>query len=423
MKILCVGLNWRTPIAARERIAFDDDARKAALIHLREKFTDAEFAILSTCNRTELYTASAPGGAAATSEDLVRFLSDFRDVSLEEFHPHLYALRDRDAVTHLFEVASGLDSLALGEAQILGQVKDAYQSAVACGTAGSLFHAVFQRALRVAKRVQTETGLSKGRMSIASAAVDYIQGVFEVFHDKTMLVIGAGKMAELTVKNLVELEPARLLVTNRNSDRALVLAAKFGGEAWPFEDLRQALVNADIVVSSTAAPEPIVRLPEFEQIMRDRRQRLIAILDIALPRDFETNIGKLSNVLLWNIDDLERVRHETIRARRNELEAAHAMIQEEFRLFEGAVAEIRSGPIINRLDQEYQRIIDDELAWLLPQLNGLTDAHREKIQHFAHRIKNKLLHPPKTAIREDTRRGHHGILESVQRLFGLMKED
>lgn len=423
MNIVGIGLNWTAPVGVRERIAFDAETRALGFARLREEFPLAEFAILSTCNRTEIYAAAGPDNPPVDVDDLVRFLSVARDVSLEEFHPHLYALDGAAAIAHLFEVSAGLDSLVVGEAQILGQVKESYQAAVQAGAAGPMFHVIYQKAIQVAKRIQNETGLSKGRLSIASAAVDYIRGVFETFHDKTVLVVGAGKMAELTVKHLQALRPGRLLTTNRHPERAQKLAEAFGGEARPFDRLYDALVEADIVVSSTAAETAIVDVREFRSIMKDRRQRMIAIVDIAMPRDFDVAIGELDNVLLWNIDDLQKVRRQTMTTRRAEIDAARKILEEEYRRFESSVAELKSGPIITRLDQEYQRIIDDELAWLWPQLNGLSDSDREKIQHFTHRIKNKLLHPPKLAIREHAREGGHGILETVQRIFGLIRDD
>lgn len=421
MNVVCVGVNWRTPISVRERLAFDASAREAGLRRLVAEQLGSEFAILSTCNRTEIYGAGE--GPAMSTDHLVRFLSDARDVSIDQFFPHLYQFEGRTAAEHLFQVAGGLDSLVLGEVQILAQVKDAYQAAVGAGSAGVVMHAVFQKAFNVAKRIQSETSLSKGRLSIASAAVDYIKGVFETFRDKTILIIGAGKMAELTAKHLQELEPARILVTNRNAERAQDLAARFGGQDWPFAQLKGALVEADIVISGTAAEEPIVYTADFAEVMKARRQRLIAIIDIALPRDFDVGISELENVLLWNIDDLEKVRQQTIRSRRSELQAAEAIVKEELERFSEVVASMKSGPIISQLDREYQRIIDDELAWLLPQLNGMSEQQQEKIKHFAHRLKNKLLHPPKMAIREHAQQGNHGLLDFVQRLFGLHRED
>lgn len=421
MKFLCVGLHWKTPISLRERLAFDREEVTRALAELKRRHEEIEFTILSTCNRTEVYSAGMPGAEEVRSDEIIHFLSDFHDVSMDEFVPHLYTYENSKASSHLFEVASGLDSLVLGEVQILGQVKEAYEQAVSASSAGPVMHTVFQKAFNVAKRVQSETGLSRGRLSIASAAVDYIKGVFEVFRDKTVLVIGAGKMAELTIRHLQELHPGRLLVLNRSMERAKSLAETFQGEAWSFDRLEEALTEADIVVSSTAADEPIIHASAFARVMKARRQRLIAIIDIAVPRDFDDAIGEMANVLLWNIDDLERVRHQTIRTRRTELFAANKIVEEELAALETQLALLRSGPIIGQLEREYQRVIDDELAWLLPQLNGISEAHKEKIKHFAHRMKKKLLHEPKTTIREELKQGRLGVLELIQRVFGLDK--
>jgi glutamyl-tRNA reductase len=419
LKFLCVGLHWKTPISLRERLAFDRDQVELALQQLRQRHEEAEFAILSTCNRTEVYSAGGEGSQEIRSDEIIRFLSDFHDVSMDEFVPHLYTHENAKASYHLFEVASGLDSLVLGEVQILGQVKQAYEQAARVSSAGPVMHTIFQKAFNVAKRIQTETGLTRGRLSIASAAVDYIKGVFEVFRDKTVLVIGAGKMAELTVQHLRELHPGRLLVLNRNIERAEAIAARFGGEAWAFGRLEEALTQADIVISSTAADEPIIHASDFARVMKARRQRLIAIVDIAVPRDFDDAIREMANVLLWNIDDLERVRHQTIRSRRSELVAANKIVEDELGQLDVQLALLQSGPIIGQLDQRFQRIIEDELAWLLPQLNGLSDAQREKIKHFTHRMKNKMLHAPKATIREELKQGRVGVLELIQKLFGL----
>lgn len=423
MRLICVGLNWKTPVAIRERLAIDEARLPDALTQLCQRFPGAEFVLLSTCNRTEIYAARSDLAAGPEIHDICEFLADFHCWSLPEFYDHLYFHEEAGTVLHLFTVASGLDSLVLGEGQILGQVRDAYQSAANCKSCGNLLHGLFQRALAVAKRVQTETDLSKGRLSIASAAVDFIRGVFEDFGGKTLLVIGAGKMAELTLTHLQELQPGRTLICNRNRQRADELIARFGGTYHPFEDLSGALTQSDIVVSSTGASEPIVRANSFAAIMKARRHRLMAVVDIAVPRDFDVAIGQLDNVLLWNIDDLEKVRIKTLRSRERELDHALRIVEGETTTFQASLAFQQSGPVIGRLEKEYQRIMEQELEWLLPQLNGMADEHKEKIRHFAHRLKNKFLHPPKAALREEAKAGTpHSLLDAMRRLFGLQDD-
>lgn len=419
MKLLCVGLNWKTPIRIRERVAFEGLKLPRALSELKTLHQGREFAILSTCNRTELYAASTqPQGVDI--DDLCEFLAHFQEISLSEIYDYLYFHEDAGAALHLFKVASGLDSLILGEAQILGQVKQAYEAATATQTVGTLLHTLFQRAFTVAKRVQNETALSKGKLSIASAAVDFVRGVFERFSDKTALVIGAGKMAELTLTHLAELKPQKVLICNRNRERAEQLAAKFHGEVRSFESLHESLIEADIIISSTGSDQPIVRADEFQQVMKARKQRWVAIVDIALPRDFETSIAEIENVMLWNIDDLEKVRNQTMRTREKELDRALKIVDGEVDLFQSSLAIKQSAPVIGRLEQEYQRILERELEWLLPQLNGIPVDQQEKIRHFAHRLKNKFLHPPKAALRAEAMNGKpHGLLDALRKLFAL----
>lgn len=423
MRLLCAGLNWKTPVWLRERLVLDTAKQAASTATWRERFPGRELAILTTCNRTELYAAQGEGIETLDNLDLAEFLADVQSARVSDFLDYLYFHEEATAARHLFRVAAGLDSLVIGESQILGQVREAYRAATASGTIGQALHALFQAAIAAAKRVHAETELSKGRLSIASAAVDHIRAVFETFSDKTVLVIGGGKMAELTLTHLAEYQPKTILVVNRGADRASDLAARFGGRPWPFEELTGALVQADIVVSSTGSAEPIVRAADFAEIMRARQNRLLAIIDIAVPRDFEPAIGAMDNVVLSNIDDLEKIRDRTLHSRRQELDKAQKIVDGELAGFLTRMAVRESGPMIGRLEREFERIMEQELDWLLPQLNGIPDAHREKIRHFAHRLKNKFLHQPKAALREqEPAGGQHTITDAFRRLFGLDRD-
>jgi glutamyl-tRNA reductase len=449
VKALALGLNWKTPVRLREKLAVDDLGLAERLGDLVRRWPGTEFVMLSTCNRTELYAVWSDGprflteaipdelpvGAGATDgvpesiklevrhpevEELRVWLAGLAGESLAVMNEHLYCHEDVSAARHLFTVAAGLDSLILGEPQIQGQVRSAYQAACDRGTASANAHGLFQRAAAVAKRIHAETGLSRGKLSIAGGAIEYLRGTFESFRDKTVLVIGAGKMAELTLTHLAELQPARILVSNRTMARAEELAGRFHGQTRPFGDLPAALAEADIVISGTGAEEPIIRAAAFPAIMKARRHRLMAIIDIAVPRDFDPEIGEIDNVLLWNIDDLEKIRHRTLKARQKELDAALAIIDVETEGFLADSQIRQSGPLISRLERVYDDIIRQELDRLLPQLNGIPEDSKEKIRVFAHRLKNKLLHPPKTALRADAKAGGaHGLMDAVRRLFGL----
>jgi len=421
MRLACVGCNWKTPVALRERLAVDPAKLPGVLERAKALGGGWEAVLLSTCNRTELYAfAPADSPEEFGVHRLCEFLAEERGAPLEQLRPHLYFHEGAGAALHLFQVASGLDSLVIGEVQILGQTRDAYQAAIDAGTIGPTLHALFQRALAVAKRVQNETTLSKGKLSIASAAVEFILGVFEGLEDKTVLVIGAGKMADLTIRRLVERRPRRLLLINRTEERAAELAAKFGGEARPFDGLHQALVDADVVVSSTGADRPVVEAAFFAGVHRERRGRHLAIIDIAVPRDFDPAVGDFDNVFLWNIDHLERIRGKTLRQREKAFDQALTIVDEEVAAFEAALAVQQAGPVLARWDAQLTEIAERELDWLLTQLNGMSDGDREKIRQFAHRLKNKFLHPPRTALRNEVEAGgRRSLLEALRKLFGI----
>ncbi len=258
MKVLALGVDHRqAPATVREALAFDGPKLDAGLEALRTAFPGAEFVVLSTCNRVELYAAGT-GHAAPTTGALIDWLAHFHALPADRFAAHLVDHHDGKAVAHLFKVASSLESLVLGEGQILGQVRDAYKAAVARKAVGPILHAVFPHALKVGKLVREQTGMDKGKLSVASVAVDVARDVFDTFGDKTVLVIGAGKMGDLTLQHLAALRPGSILVTNRNPERAQAAAARWNGRAVPWEQLEQALIEADVVVSTTAADRPIV---------------------------------------------------------------------------------------------------------------------------------------------------------------------
>src|SRR6516164_4333636 len=308
-----IGCSFRnTPVAVREHLAFDGPKLARALDELNVRY-GCEAVVLGTCNRVELYLARPEGTFLPDADLIAEFLSEYHRLPALEIRPHLYEARDGEAVRHLFRVAASLDSLIVGEAQIAGQVKGAYELAHERATAGPLLHALFQQAHRVAKRVRTETGIARGRVSVSSAAVDYVRQVFDHFGDKTVLVIGAGKMGELTLWHLKELRPRRILVTNRRPEKAAAVARGCGGEPVPRERLDDALARADIVLSTTGAPEPVVTLERFRQVSGRRTRGTMVILDIAVPRDFDPRIHDGDRTCLFNIDNLKRIREETLR--------------------------------------------------------------------------------------------------------------
>jgi glutamyl-tRNA reductase len=420
--LLALGLNHTTaPLELRERVAFDASQRQAALMALAERFPGIEAVLLSTCNRVELYAGlpdlpSQPGAAA-----LVEFLSSFHRMPAEALRPHLYEKSNRAMVEHLFAVASSLDSMVLGESQILGQVREAYDAAAAAKTVGPLLHPLMQRATAVGKQVMATTALGEGRLSIASVAVDFARRIFERFNDKAVLCVGAGKMAQLVLGSFAALSPGQLLVCNRDGDRAAALAARFNGQAVPFEQLNDALIGVDVVITSTGAARPIFTESAFAAAHRKRRRRPIFIIDIALPRDVEPAIGSLENVYLYNVDDLQQVISDTQAGRRGAIEAARRIVAAAVEDYHRSHRARELGPAIEQLYQRYHALAAEELERTLAKLPGISESEREHLAELTRRLVNKLLHDPVTALR--SAEGMHGpagqYLHAMERLFGL----
>ena len=309
----------------------------------------------------------------------------------------------------------------VGEGQIAGQVKRAYEQAREQGTAGPVLHPLFQHAHTVAKRVRTETGIAKGHVSVSSVAVDYVRQVFDHFGDKTILVIGAGKMGELTLKHLKELKPQRILVTNRSPEKAQAVAQGCAGQAVPWEQLDDALAQADIVLSTTGAPEPIMPRRRFDAILARRAGGTMVILDIAVPRDFDPRIHDGDRACLFNIDDLQRIRTQTLSERHKHIAPAEAIVENEVKRFQADWQRRKHGPIIAKLTREFEERRAAIVRQLLIKLNGkLTDADRSYIEGAFRLLQNQFLHGPISALAEETQEpGRHTLLEALRKLFRL----
>lgn len=422
-RFLAVGVDHRSaPASVRELLAFDGPRLAEGLSGLTGVFPSCEAVVLSTCNRVEVYIAGEE--EVPDAEEIAEFLARFHRAEPDRFSSHLVSHHNEGAVGHLFRVASSLESLVIGEGQIIGQVRDAYQSAVAAGTVRSLFHGVFQHALRVGKKVREETGLDQGRVSVASVAVEVARDVFDSFADKTVLVIGAGKMAELTLQHLADLKPGRIVITNRNPERAEAAAARWEAETVPFERLGQALVEADLIVSTTAADQPIVTYDQFSRVQRARRNRLCLILDIAVPRDFDEKIGTLEQVLLYNVDDLLGQAEQNKQVRRQKVDSALAIIDREISNCLGALRHQRqAGVILRKLGDNAEEIRRRELDRLFASRPALTPEDREAIVHMTHRLQNQFLHHPRAALKDagaQSAADHpHSLISAFKHLFGL----
>ncbi len=421
MKLQVVGCSHHgTSISIRERLALNAEQVRAALDHWRRVFSSVEGVMLSTCNRIEVYSATEEA-AAPTREQVARFLARFHGLDPDDVVGHLFEHDGAEAIRHLFTVACSLDSMVVGEPQILSQVKSAYQVAVQQDNAGPLLHSAFQAAIRVARRVANETTIHRRRVSIPSVAVaDFAQQIFERFDDKQTLVIGAGEMAEETLRYLQDEGARQITVVNRSFERAGELAKRWQGRAVAWEQLDEALVEADLVISTTGAGEPIVGPDRFTRVERARQQRPLFVLDLAVPRDFDPAIGQQPDVYLYSIDDLQ-VACERNRAQRdNELPAAMRIIEQETSSFMTELHHRATGGVIRQLKLGWEKPKQEELQRLLNKLPELDDRARDEICQSFDRLVNKLLHPPMESLREESRHGiPNALLDALSRLFQL----
>ncbi len=421
MKLLLVGCSFKTtPIDMREKLAFAGDKLPGALREIEARY-GCEAVILSTCNRVEMYVARQDPLPLPETGVWSEFLGEIHRLPADAIRPHLYVRENQEAITHLFRVAASLDSLIVGEGQIAGQVKQSYEAARDLGSAGPILHALFQQANAVAGKVRTDTGISKGHVSVSSVAVDYVRQVFDHFDDKTILVIGAGKMGELTLKHLRQLAPKQILVTNRSPEKAVVVAQGCGGLAVPWEQLDDALVQADIVLSTTGAPEPIMTRRRFNDILARRTGGTMVILDIAVPRDFDPRIHDGDRACLFNIDDLQRIREVTLAERKKHVGPAESIIDAEVRRFQNDWNRRRNGPVIARLTQEFEGRRQPIVGNVLAKLNGKISAEEKKYLEGAFRLyQNQILHSIISALGEEASDpGKHTLLDALRKLFRL----
>lgn len=417
MNLLVVGVNHRTAgVGLRERLAIAPERMPATLAELIGRF-GGEAVVLSTCNRLEVYLADSTAEGATAGE----FLAEWQGVSPGSLSGALYRHSHGEAVRHLFRVVSSLDSLVVGEGQIVGQVRRAFEMARDHAAAGRMLNALFRHAHVVGKRVRRETGIAHGHVSISSVAVDFVRQVFDHFADKTVLVIGAGKMGRLTLGQLRDLGVARILVANRSPCRAKELANLCGGSVVAWDELHVALARADIVLSTTGANEPVVTEALMRGVLRRRLGGPLVVIDIAVPRDFEPAIHDGDRVFLFNIDDLQRVRDQALADRQRHVSPAEAIALQESARFAADWARRRHGPTIAQLTADFDAKRLAVLGQLLAKLNGrLTDADRHAVEGAFRLLQNQLLHGPISALSESTRDdASPALLDALRRLFRL----
>ena len=423
MKLHMVGCSHHhSGVAVRERLAFTPQQAAEALMAWHKRHPAVEAVLLSTCNRVEFYAASSLDSHDNHGLVLAEHLAQWHQVPLDDIANQLVTLDGQAVVGHLFRVAASLDSMVVGEPQILAQVKEAYEMACQLGSARAHLHGCFQAALRVARRVASETALHRHRVSIPSVAIAEIaREFFEYIDDKRILVIGAGEMATETLQYLKEAGARKFYVLNRDPARGQTLAAQWNGKYVPWEDLYVQLARADIIVSTTSSAEPIVRHEAFRrQVVPARNQRSLFILDLAMPRDFEPTIGEELGVFLYSIVDLSAVCQRNRKLRLEELPKAERIVAEEADRFMGDARHRVTVPVIAQLRAEFDVVKRAELERLLNKIPNATEDERREIEYFAERLVNKLIHPPLQSLREEAHADEeHGLLDALRRLFRL----
>ncbi|HNQ64708.1 MAG TPA: glutamyl-tRNA reductase [Smithella sp.] len=417
--IVLTGLNHKTaPLAVREKIFAGCQEKKDLLPALRSIGGVEEVLYLSTCNRVEILASVAEDGNAL--KELSGFLARNGGLNQAEAANSFYEYRGEDAVRHIFRVASSLDSMVMGEAQILGQVKDAYREALAEYATGVVINRLMHCSFRAAKRVRSETGIAVNPVSVSHAAVELAKKIFGTLTGKIILLIGAGEMAELTGTQLIEKGAQSIIVANRSLAQAELLAEKFHGEAVALDALEKKLIEADIVISSTGAPDFIVTADMLKKIHHRRKNRLLFLIDIAVPRDIDPDASELENVYLYNIDNLQDIVDENINARRKEAIKAEKIIDEELERFINWQKELESVPTIVSLRNKADDIVKAEIEKASGWMNDLKKEDQEKIEILINSIVNKVLHSPVSVMKEESSEfNSRDIVAAVRRLFRL----
>lgn len=420
MSIVLVGVSHKsTPLAVRELLALSDDACATGLRSLVDGEIVREGLIVSTCNRVEVLTETAAGRLNETTERIIEFLTRANELPRSQFEKDLYQHTDDQAVRHLFRVASSLDSMVVGEPQVLGQVRRAYSIALEAGTTGRILNRLVHHAFRVAKRVRTETGIAANAVSISYMAVELGKKIFDSFAGRTALLIGAGEMAELAARHLVNAGVSNVLLANRSDEPARALATELGGTPVPFNRLTEHLSRADIVICSTAADDYIVTERMMRAASAKRRNRPVFFIDISVPRNIDPAIGKIPNVFVFDIDDLESVVTSNIREREREAQRAELIVESEIMQFQQALRALETGPAIGALKQMFQDIARHEFKRQRNRLGPLSPEQESSIESLLFSTVNKLSHPMLSQMRHSSDASDAEIIEAWRDIFDL----
>lgn len=423
MSYVLLGLSHRTAsVDIREKLALNESRMRDALELVRQDEDLEEAVILSTCNRVEFYgVARHPARAQAAAWRVLERACGLTQGSQERFRRHLYRFEDAEAINHLFRVASSLDSMVVGEPQILGQLKDAFSDASDAGVVGQFLNRGMAKAFSAAKRVRTETRVAEAGVSVSYVAAQLAQKIFGSLSGKSVLLVGAGEMAELAARNLVAQGATHTTIANRSLDRAQALATKLGGAARPLEALPELLIKADIVITSTGATEPILHRRSLAGIMRARKYRQLFLIDIAVPRDVEPSAGDLDGVYLFTVDDLKEVVAENVAARQKEAQRAERILTEEVQRFMRWVDQTDIVPTVVAMREHVNALKDAELERALAKLSHLSGRDRKVVEQLAHALTNKFLHTPTVRLKRRSAEGTatRELVEVVNDLFEL----
>jgi glutamyl-tRNA reductase len=412
--IFVVGLSYRTsPVELREKLAVPADQLPKAVETLKSEARLDEALLVATCNRVEIYGVANDPAAAARAKSWLE-----RPLGHGALSGHTYEREGKDAVRHAFRVASSLDSMVVGEPQILGQVKDAYAAASGAGGLGSLLDRCFARAFAVAKRVRNETGIAAGTVSVSSVACDLAKGIFGDLAGKRVLLVGAGKMGESAAKHLAK-QGAKLFVLNRSRERAVELAAACGGEPRGVHELPSELALADVAIASTSSDRFVITVDLMKEVMRQRRHRMIFLIDIAVPRNIDPRVGEMNDVYLYDVDDLGKLAQENMAARKREADAAEKIIDHEAREFEEWRKQQDLKPLIVGIRQHVHTTLTAELERTLPRLTGDKEKDKAALERMIEAMVNKVVHHPVAEVKRASERGEVEVVKAATRLFPI----
>jgi glutamyl-tRNA reductase len=421
MKVLVIGLNHKTAnVDIREKLAFNGPKLEEGVFGLRKIPEVKEAALLSTCNRVELYACVS--NAAAAADHIKDFLSQFHSIKRQDFEKSLYLHSDYDAIRHIFRVSSSLDSMVLGEPQILGQIKDAFDFALGKKTTGVLLNKLMKKAISTAKRVRTETRIAENAVSISFAAVELAKKIFTNLSGKSFMLLGAGEMAELAARHLVNNGVTDVMVVNRTYERGCDLAGEFNGKAVKFENFLDELVHTDIIICSTGAPAYVLRKDQMLKVMKERKHRPVFIIDISVPRNIDPGINKIDNVYLYDVDDLQEVVDTNIHGRKVEAEKAEKIVDEEVDKFIRWMSSLNSVPTIVALRQKAEDIKKEEFDKFKNKFPGMDDEKTKAVEYLTSAIINKLIHPPTVALKEDSE-DRDELIAMIKKLYGINGEE